>query len=674
MRPMIREDVFHTVLDDGVSFLTPDGHVHLSGASIALWFQRLLPYLGGEHTEEELLDGVSVDHRPVLVRVLHALLKVGVIRHTRERPAVPRVDHALRVGPHRYLRRVRDGAAEALARYRDTRTLLLAPASDLPELVRAGFASGLGHVVAAATGTTPLTDTSWASSRPDHEGLRFESSDALVRDPGRLLELVSDHELVVSLADDDTWAMATERWCARRGVPLAQAVRTGNEYWILPLRERPGSSAPGWGDLRLRAGIAETARGAGNTEDPVAWSLQSEGRRAAADVLAAHQLVHQAFVGVTGVVDPRADRDCVRVDRGDLSATVVHCLPHPRARPALPPSDGELLVRVKEWERGRPLADDELLGRARACFDEWAGFVALDETTWTQTPLNVCEARIGNGRTTDPVTFLGTGTDPLRARAAAARRALAEHAVRNLDPRLLVDAAGASPPVAGTASGPRPVEEHATAGGYVRGVSLGGDRHVVRLPVTVLATRIGHACGTDWNDACGTALAEHVHTLATHEPGPHATPAALVDPEEVELEEEGEFALDVLRGLGEVPRIYDLTGPLGVARFAFCEGSRTVAWSAALDPARALTDGLRECLLRRQAMVHGAPRPLPEPPQLPIRLQGARRGPMPEATDLDQVATRLRGRGRLAVAIPLDHDPALAEAVPYLVKVVLCDE
>jgi hypothetical protein len=132
--------------------------------------------------------------------------------------------------------------------------------------------------------------------------------------------------------------------------------------------------------------------------------------------------------------------------------------------------------------------------------------------------------------------------------------------------------------------------------------------------------------------------------------------------------------LAMVAALGEPVTVHDVTGPLGVPTFACQLAGRTVAYGCATSAADALADGLGQLLLAYQARADAQPAYAPAPvPDLPAHLRGSATRPVEPGPPLgvpDLVAAMAR-RGCRAAAVPLDHDPEVHRAMPYVAHVVV---
>ncbi len=419
---------------------------------------------------------------------------------------------------------------------------------------------------------------------------------------------------LVFYAGDGPAALPLERACAERAIPLALMVVTGEATWLLP------PAAPGWDDARRRMGVTA---GQGGTAPPGA----------------AASLVQTAYRELTGAVPPAERGLLVRIEQGTWRRTRHSCLPHPLARPASPRSREEFLRRVRDLLAGERLDQESFLRRIAPCVDERLGVVRFAEADAPQVLMNLCRAVSPDGE-----AVIGAGFGHEAAHRDAACRALAAYGARTVDPRRLVGSDVWAHEI------DRPDRARLVPAADVFG--SGG---------------AGLATGDSWEHALGKGLAGRCLQMIIAGLAARSAPFPRIDLTAVDLRQEGRRCREVLSRLDELPDVYDLTGPLGIPAFAYCAGEVTIGYFADLDPAEALGEGLRSTLVHLQSPRYGQAEPLP------ARLRGPwRRTPAP-AGDLATAASRLRAGGRVALAVPLDHDQEVAAIMPYLTRVVVAD-
>ncbi|MEV1243861.1 YcaO-like family protein [Nonomuraea sp. NPDC050022] len=451
---------------------------------------------------------------------------------------------------------------------------------------------------------------------------------------------VPERTEMVFYAGDGPSALPLQRACAQAAIPVALMVDTGEATWLLP----PGT--PGWDDVRRRMGTTTAHVGT-----PVLG--------------AAARLVRAASRALTGAMPPAERGRLVRIEQGTWTHTWHSCIPHPFARTASVSSREEFIQRVRDLLAGEPLDQESFLRRIAPCNDEHLGVFTLKEVAGPQIPLNLCRSVLADG---DSEIGAGFGYDA--ARRDAARKALAAYGARMVDPRRLTGADGR--PLMDSRADPDVHPERSRAvlrHGYVWAYEIDDPEKVRLLPAADVFVKrgAGLAAGDDWERAVGRGLADQCLRTAMASLSSQSEPFPQIDITTVDLHEEGRRCRDILTRLDELPQVYDLTGPLGVPIFACCSGEATIGYFADLDPAAALGEGLRCALQRLQSTGYGEAEPLP------YRLRGPWQQTSAPPGDMTAVASRLHAQGRVALAVPLDHDPEVAAIMPYLTRVVMCD-
>jgi hypothetical protein len=684
MRPAIRPDVYCAATHYGAFILTPPGPVRLTGASIAAWIAGLAPYLDGRSTLAELTASLSQQRREMVQQVVNSLHQAGVVRDldrdgagTGAAPApgdtgpltVAEVDeYAAEIG---YLGHFLDSCADAFAGYRAVPALVVGSGPLLGPLVSAALRSGIRQLRVAATSAV-LAELAEPSLRDPAQQLTYHAVTDLQAGP-EVAELVADAGLVLHAAETGADTGVLEQVCAAAGVWLAQAVTTDREVWLVPV----GTDPAGWSAV---AGRLATAPGHPAPEPPGQVPADPD----PAELLAAAtRLVQGGFQALTGVAEPGPRTHLIRVPRVGWAPQRHRFVPHPHALPVVPTAAAALPERVAALAAGARLTEQEFSRRAVRCLDPRLGLFTFPDNDWEQLPLQVCEAVVA-----DPVGWLPAGSPPRTvgsgfteqaARCEAALRALARYATLMVDPRRLVDPWSHGQFAATPTADPQPAA--------VWGYEVDAADRVRLVPATrafpVLTgpspdPPVGVGAGYDWAEAVTSALVSHAlaQTLATL--GHAASPYPRVDLATAAIQEEpGERCRWLLTELGELPVCVDLTGPLGVPTFGFCQGGTTVAVTAGATAEVALSDGLRCVLRAMQARIHGQPGYSPRPaPPIPARLLGEAprtHRPHPEPVTPQRLAARVRATGRVAVAVPLDHDQAVTDILPYLVQVVVVD-
>lgn len=682
-RVRIHADTYYVPTEDGVYLQGNHGPVVLRGSSISQWVDQLAPYLDGRFSVDELSRGLAPDRQKMIEDIVASLRSRGVARERREDVPNPlAAAETRRYAPEiTFIDYFRDSAAAAFAHYRFLRALVVGGGTLLPTVARAALRSGLRtvHAVTSSdelTGRTQLAAVLEEARRRDPDQRLVHVRLAEVTDEG-LERLLRQADLVLYAADVRPDVMsAVQRGCARAGVPLGQVVLGDGEVWLVPV----GSDTPGWSAAqpRLRPVASEgTDHPRARVGDPAAAA-------------AAARLMQDAFRVVAGTAEPGDPERLTRIDVETLDAEEHRFLAHPFTLPVRADTEAEFGERMAELAKGEPLTGEEFSRRAARCVDSRFGIVTLHEHDWAQSPLHVTEARaypVGLPGSDDWVRVVGAAFAYDEARSAAAMRGLMRYAGLTVDPRRLVDASG-SPLVSPTEdpSAALAALRNGTLAAAVWGRGLVEPRDVRPVPCTLVypwlrstATQdrppAGLGAGLDWETAVLSGLLGHCHRRTLEVVARATTAYPLVDLTAVALDEAGTRCRDLLATLDKLPNVYEIRGTAGVPTYAFCSGPDTIAYATEASPTSALTAGLTQVLRAVQASAHEQPPLAPATaPTLPQHLRG---GPgkviaMSESQlwDTPTLAARLHQAGLTTLVAPLDHDPRLAQIMPYLVHVV----
>jgi hypothetical protein len=141
---------------------------------------------------------------------------------------------------------------------------------------------------------------------------------------------------------------------------------------------------------------------------------------------------------------------------------------------------------------------------------------------------------------------------------------------------------------------------------------------------------------------------------------------------------EGVYLYRLLKAAVGQITVYDVTGTLQVPTFATCIGEKVVAYGTHCDVPQALSIGLEQALQQHQAELFQqfdyAGAPVPDFPSILRSDQlSIPRSTSPDTWSAQQewLLQKLQSNGLRAFAVPLDHDPALAQVLPFIVRVLL---
>jgi putative thiazole-containing bacteriocin maturation protein len=651
LRPRLRGDVYVMRVPEGAYIRSNMGGSMLKGASTYEWVQRVAPLLDGTKTLRELCEAAPEASRTSLAKLIQLLHAKGYVKNVLDdRPHTLSAELAENYAANiAFIEYFRDSPELRFERYRDSTLTLTGAGPLLQALAHAQLRAGVRTPRLAPFAESPLDrdriaeHLAAAQAQDPEQGIDYVSVDGVMSLRQQLEHVASDATMVLHVADRPM----IERACAlphvavAAGAAFAQAVAVGDDAWIGPVigpDGDPGQWESGW---RRLCALAPGTVGADLLDHPDV--MPSEYLRGPTVALVANQLCFAAFRHLTGIEQGAAADSLVRFDLETLETEKHPFLPHPLALPVVP-DDPARLARLAAAE---PVDDEELARRAVGCVDGRTGvFAEVTERDYEQLPLFVSEIVVSDpvGLAGGPFSVFGHGDTVVESRRHAVRRAFEQYAAVMVDDR--------------------------------KGTSLHGRDLVTGETVTVDAgdvfpARAVAASGTTWAQAEAAAVvaAANAHVVKAV---PNLTePLLRLDLDDVEL---GERAIRYRKLLATVVQpfeVYDLTHVLAVPTFAFTTPAGTVGYVSDVDVAAALERGLALTLLAYQAEATVQPAYAPAPaPDLPERLRGDF-GARPESASVTEIVERLARSGGRVVAVPLDHDPAVARRCPFVARVVV---
>jgi hypothetical protein len=616
-----------------VVWLSSAGEITLNGTSIAAVTQRLAPHLDGRRTVDELTATLSDRQRALVVELIDVLLAKDLVRDAAEERAAPTGGDAGRAFATYF---TGDGGASH-ERFVRGRALVAGPGPMVAACVRALSRGGVRKVTALIDSPVQvaddLCDGGTQGAAPDDD----------------VLEGV---DFALHLFDCEGIALARQlaARCARRGVPLVQALLSAAEVVIGP------SPALDWETVwrRFAPGDRQVFR--------AARTPPTSG--ACLPVLANH-LAFRLYRDVTGA-SAAADSRLQVFDTGTLERSSHRVLP------LLPPagpvkrSRERFEASVRRLRAGRRLTEEEFSTRVMAAIDERFGPIRdLDEADLPQVPLRQMCAVVADPFSADRVEVTAFGPDFASARHRAALKAVGMYGVL------------ASGPHAPHSAGRRPRW----------GLRLGDDApRLVDADAAPGATHpdapdlgAGVGAGLDWAQMVTAAvLASYRADLFTGSDGWSGfsgsdSRSALIDRSCTPIDEKALASDPALRryhrllgALGHDVRLYDLTGVAGVPTVGCAVEGAIRHVETALSWTAAAHHGLEQLLAAAQSRaLPGAVLDEPAPCD--------RMWTPPTDVTPAEVIDAIRRTGREPVLTLLDDDPAIARVLPYTGRVVLLD-
>lgn len=705
MRPKLRGDTKYVPTPDGVYLQNNRRVLRIPGKQVYQWVDRLAPYLDGNHNLAELTDGLSADRAEMVDQLVEMLAGAGFVKDVEadESHTLSPAETDAYAPEIAFIDYFCDSAAARFQVFRHTRVVAVGSGQTLTALVAANLAVGLRNVEVLVTGECPThldrcrRHLETARQRDPVQTLTVQTVTGWDGDEGAARAALGPFEAVVHVSDRPMLGRARmlDRVCRAEGKVLIHAVVVGDQAWIGPLTgpddEQGGGWESAWRRLQAtRTGPAAERRRFAFTDDPTA--PVSEYLTSPTAALVANHASFEMFKYLAGVPVPETRGQLVRVDLETLRTTAHWFLPHPTCLPVAqvaPPnpavSNPEGLAQtVDRLARGEPTDEQVFSQQVRGCFDSELGpFTSIDEGDLQQLPLNVCRVTISNpvllSEPDEPVIAVGVGTDSGMARRRAAQRACELYAASVVDERRLVQAHGQGAGVWGYDLAERRPRKVAAASVFP----------TLRGLVPSLDSAPWLASGFTWAQAVATALASVCQQLTVASLDLDGEPFPLVDLctgvldatgvlDTGLFDEQGARYAQILRTWGVPVAVYDVTGTLGIPTFAFCVGNQTVAYRTNVDVRDALRCGLEQTVAHEQARANHQPDYAPpDVADLPHRARGVQptlprsSSPGDWVHQQHRLCDALMQQGRRVVVVPLDHDPAFTDVLPYIVNLIV---
>lgn len=688
MRPKLWADTLYVSIPEGVYLQNNRGVLTIPGKQVYHWVERLAPYLDGSHTVDELTAGLSADRRQMVAQLVEVLAEGGFSKDVTDDRS-----HTLSAAEARayaseiaFIDYFCDSAPHRFQTFRQAWTVAVGSGLTLTALVQANLHVGVRNIDVVLTGECP-TDRARhqeylevARQRDPDQVLAEQTVTGWDGDEQATRAALRPFDAVVHVSDRPMLARAQrlDRICRADATIFIQAVVVGDRAWIGPLVSPDQPAGAGWESAwrRLQANRTSPAqrRMFALVDDPAA--PVSEPLTAPTKAIVANHLSFAVFKHLTGVPAAETQARMLTIDLETLQTQSHQFLPHPSVLPldrAAQPTAEAFLQSIRKLERGAVLDEQDFSQRAPACIDEALGLLtAIDEQDLHQLPLHVSRVGVSNPALLpepgEPITTVGVGTDLAMARRRAAQRACGLYAASIVDERRLVHTDG--------------------DGAQVWGYDLTEHRPRLVPAVAVFPTLRGLApspaaapwlaSGFSWVEAACKALISVCRQLTMAELDTNGAPFPRIDLQVVHLDEQGARYRRILQTAGVTVAAYQATGTLGVPSFAFCVGDHTVAYSSDIDVLHALRSGLEQTVTHEQARANQQPVYAPGKVRaLPQRLRNSKLT-LPQLNGTGSWADRqrwladaLQRAGRRVVAVPLDHDPGIANVLPYIVNLVV---
>lgn len=707
MQPKLKSDTFYIPVADGVYLRNNQGSYKIKGKAMYRWIEKLAPYLDGQHTLEEITDGLDEDRRAMVTGLVTILLDNHFLKDTSH--DLPHTLSSFEMETYApeiaFIDSFGDSAASRFERFRARQVLVIGSGLTLTGLVHACLKSGLRQVTVITT-TECETNTRRHQDYLDlfHQGDPQQTLREIAapdwENEAEVLAVLRPFDTILHLSDRPMLARANmlNRLCVAHAKTLLQGTIVADHAWIGPLVHPEATACWECAWRRLQGNLSDMAQQFSSYDFQDQPDL-SPSRFVALPTAAliANQLSFELLKYVTEAGPVETIQTLIEIDLETLHSQLHPFMPHPLCRTCQQPApraEAAFLDTIHQLEQGEPLDQDLFSRQIAPCFETRLGlFRSLDEDDFVQLPLMACKAVVSNPmpheHLSDPCTIVGIGHSLSTSRRRAALQACELYASSIVDRRRLplrtmqqkqplpADRFLSDVPLAEVnewvwasdlQSGQACLVPAPLASPVLRGLS---PRHALQL---------GLGSGMSWAEALSRGLLSLCQYLTVSWLSDRRKPCSQVDLATTALEPEGtaqRHALSyILDKTEETLQVYDVTGPLQVPTFAFCLDGKTIAYTTQFTVAQALRDGLEKALIAWQ-LAHEEVVATPTTLELPSALRGddisapAYELPQEWPARLQWLQSALQKEHWSAFAVPLDHDPALYKVQPYIAQVLL---
>jgi len=687
MQPKLRGDTFYMPTADGIYLRNKQQTLMLKGQEIYQWFAALEPYLNGHYTLETIVDDLDPAQQVMVRDLVETLLAHGFLNdRSHDLPhTLNERDLATYAAEIAFIDSFHSSAASTFERFRAQRVLVIGSGMTFLALVQATLQGGIRETTIwvtdeCETHTQRLQAYREQSQQRDPSQVLLEQPVPNWRDERALRDVLETFDVIFHLSDRPMLqrTLTLNQLCFTLHKPFLHALILDDQALIGPL---VGSGAPGCWECAWRRRLARGDTSEHNAlRDPWQDDITTPITRllslpTAATV--AHVLSFECFRYLTEAGSCEIKGTVLQFDLDTLRCEGHPFLPHPLCRTCQHPTPldvAALLGHVHMLEMQEPLEEETFSRRVVTCFDPSLGiFTYLGEDDFVQMPLNVSRLTVSapmnpeQAQETVTLTHAHLTLDATRRRLTLAGSAL--YAARLVDQRRLLADAGGREALAYDLHS-KQVRRIPAAEAYP---AL--DRQ--RSPSALL----GVSAGLSWAEACARALLDHCLAMTLQEVRQGVARCTEMLLNSQTLDKRGNHLHTLAEQTGVPLRIYHVTGSLQVPVLGFCAEDETIGYTAHFDVAQALNEGLERVVQHFQS--HHEEQPdyaLPGVVHLPtagcVAIGSPPHGPALSGwrEGLDWLVETLHHERWRMAAVPLDHDPALAEVLPFLVRILLARE
>lgn len=690
MRPKCKVDTYSIPTADGVYLRRNNSRLLLKGKSLYSLLEHLMPHLNGNVTLEELTAGLDAEQRRMITHLIEKLVAHDFIKDTSQdrchtlRP-LELETYATNIA---FIESFQTSAPHRFESFRNKHLLIIGSGLSLVALLQAGLQCGVKQISAIAIPEDEVTSdfskdiTDQPVQYDDEQTVNFIDLPCWENE-AEVRSLIQGCDAVLHITECSMLARARmlNRLCLDERKTFLQALLLEDQALIGPLVDLESGNC--W-ECAWRRWHANQS----NLSEDSSRASHGMPLATAEATLIAHQLLFALFQFFTRTGSGETAGKVSVLDLKTLQSESHRFLPHPDCLACQHPAvatASQFLEQIQQVRQQAPLEAENFLRTMAECVDEQCGlFATVDSTPFVQVPLAVYKVHLANplpGKN-QPASLdvIATSIETEEARMRALLKACERYAARCIPQRRLLPlevVQQMSLPTVSTRQliGARSSAQENQLWTWALNVQT---QQAALVSATGVPPERGIASGKSWEEALCHALLDWCNYLTIEQLRDAQRLYAQVDLVRMPLTPQGVYLYRLLKATGRCITVYDVTGPLQAPTFAVCLDGRTVTYSTHWDEEQALQIGLEQALQHYQSEhFQQADYALAPVPDCPVHLRSEQlclpRYTLPNtwAARKEWLLQQLQTAGLHGFAIPLNTDPTLARALPFLMRVLL---
>lgn len=709
MRPKFNPDTCYIPVRDGVYLRSNHSGLILKGKSLYSLLEHLIANLNGNATIEEITDGLDRDRKRMVTKLIEKLLTHQFLKDvSQDQPHTLRpVELATYSTNIAFIESFRTSAASQFERFCDKRLLIIGSGLSFTSLVQASLQCGVRRIDVIVTPESVVASNSRLSmldlfSTYDPEQTVQSIDVSHWDDEDGVLDTIQAYDAILHFSDRPMLAQAQllNRLCIQQQKIFIQAIVVDDHAWIGPLVRPEAEECWECAWRRLQSNLTHFSEQLSHYEFYDQPTV-SAGRffTLPTATLAANRLIFELFKYFTQTGFRETAGNLIDIDLETFLSKSHSFLPHPYCQACqhpVVPTASQFLEQMQQLQHQDSIDLDTFFDNFAHCVDDRLGlFTAIDDDKFVQVPLTVYQASLANLMLmkcqSKTLNVVAASTDVRNARRRVCQKACERYAANLVDRRRLVSREavqqytlpaistdqliGIKPYLTDVEMWTWALNLHTQQASLIPAIQVFSSLYEKEQETE---SEVGIASAMTWEEAICQALLDWCHYLTVEELKASQHLYLQVDLARVPMTPEGTYLYDLLKATGRQITVYDVTGPLQVPTFAMCLNDKVVSYSTHCDGAQALSMGLEQVLQKYQSERFQQPEYAIAPvPDLPTTLRSDQlhvpQYTLPDAWSARQewLLQKFQTNSLRAFVIPLDHDPALVQVFPYIVRVLL---